>query len=529
VAIELQQVLNDAAARWGEELRSNTIDSTSLTCLVEAPPRLVPELSSWLFKELKYSFGGLVVEQQRDWVLRYIFYGERPGGWIQLVSHCASSETTVPSISTAVHAADWHEREAEDLFGLGFEGHPRLGNFILHDDLWPEGVGPMRKSFNAYKQLSRWRTEARWQPRRIVHEEGSFIMPIGPIFSTATGPAHFTLETVGEDVIRAQPRLFYGYRGLEKIAEGRLAEDTIPLAERINATSSFAHSLAYCQAVERLSQIEVPPRARALRIFLAELERLRHHAAAIAGICESTAFAIATSQASIVEEDLLRLSGALTGHRYLFGLNVFGGLSINIEDAACSDAALAAEHAGRQLAELERMLSVSSSFLDRLEDVGDISATDASSFGLVGPIGRASGVSRDLRQTHPYSDYETVKFEVPYESEGDGYARLRLFFREAHQSALIVRQVASQLAAGAVRVAEARFRPGAALGWVEAPNGAALHWVHLGGDGRIERYRIITPSFANWHGFRLAAEDFAFQDFPIILATFALSVPENDR
>jgi formate hydrogenlyase subunit 5 len=104
-----------------------------------------------------------------------------------------------------------------------------------------------------------------------------------------------------------------------------------------------------------------------------------------------------------------------------------------------------------------------------------------------------------------------------------------LFFREAHQSALIVRKVASQLAAGAVRVAEARFRPGAALGWVEAPNGAALHWVRLGGDGRIERYRIITPSFANWHGFRLAAEDFAFQDFPIILATFALSVPENDR
>jgi Ni,Fe-hydrogenase III component G len=114
VAIELQQVLNGAAARWGKELHSNTIDSTSLTCSVEAPPRLVPELSTWLFNELKYSFGGLVVEQQRDWVLRYIFYGERPGGWIQLVSHCASSETTVPSISTAVHAADWHEREAED-------------------------------------------------------------------------------------------------------------------------------------------------------------------------------------------------------------------------------------------------------------------------------------------------------------------------------------------------------------------------------------------------------------------------------
>ena len=303
----------------------------------------------------------------------------------------------------------------------------------------------------------------------------------------------------------------------------------IPLAERISATSSFAHSLAYCQAVERTSQLEVPARARDLRIFLAELERLRHHAAAIAAICESTAFAVATSQAAIVEEDLLRLSGALTGHRYLFGLNVFGGLSIDIENTACHEAALAAEHAAQQLAELDRMLSVSSSFLDRLEDVGDVSASDARSFGLVGPVARASGVSRDLRRTHPYSGYGTMEFEVPYESEGDGYARLRLFFREAHQSAVILRQIANQLAGGPVRVPEARFRSGAALGWVEAPNGAALHWVRLGGDGRVERHRIITPSFANWHGFRLAAEDFAFQDFPIILATFALSVPENDR
>jgi formate hydrogenlyase subunit 5 len=527
--IKLRQVLDDALAQWGEELRVNLIDRVSATSLIECPPRLVPELSTWLFNDLRYSFGGIIVEHQRDWVLRYLFYGDRPAGWVHLLSHCAISEEKVPSISTGVHAADWHEREAEDLFGLGFEGHPRLGDFVLHDDLWPEATNPMRKSFNAYKQVSRWRTEARWRPRRIVHEEGAFMMPIGPIFSAGTGPVHFVLETVGEDVIRAQPRLFYAYRGLEKIAEGRCAEDVIPLAERISATSSFAHSLAYCHAVERVSQIEVPLRARSLRVFMAELERLRHHAGAIAGICESTAFAVATSQAAIIEEDLLRLSGALTGHRYLFGLNVFGGLSIDIENTACREAALNTEHAAQQLAELDRMLSMSSSFLDRLEDVGDVSANDARSFGLLGPIARASGVSRDLRQAHPYSGYDGINFEVPYESEGDGYARLRLFFREAQQSALILRQIADQLDAGAVRVPEARFRPGAALGWVEAPNGAALHWVRLADDGRVERHRIMSPSFANWHGFRLAAEDFAFQDFPIILATYALSVPENDR
>jgi formate hydrogenlyase subunit 5 len=529
MAIELRQVLDDALLQWGEELRVSPIERDGETRLIECPSHLLPELSTWLFNNLNYSFGGIVVEQQEDWVLRYLFYGDRPAGWVHVLSHRAISQEKVPSISTVVHAADWHEREAEDLFGLDFEGHPRLGDFVLHDDLWPEGVNPMRRSFNAYKQLSRWRTEARWQPRRIVHEEGAFVMPIGPIFSTATGPVHFGLETVGEDVIRAQPRLFYAYRGLEKIAEGRPAENVIALAERINATSSFAHSLAYCQAVERLCQIGVPPRAQALRIFLAELERLRHHAGAIAGICESTAFAVATSQAAIIEEDLLRLSGVLTGHRYLFGLNVFGGLSIDIEDAGCLQTARKAEQAALHLAELDRMLAMSSSFLDRLEDVGGVSATDARGFGLVGPVARASGVSRDLRQAHPYSGYDAINFEVPSESEGDGYARLRLFFQEAQQSARILAQIPYKLAEGTVRVPEASFRPGSALGWVEAPNGAALHWVRLGEDGRVERHRIITPSFANWHGFRLAAEDFAFQDFPIILATFALSVPENDR
>jgi Ni,Fe-hydrogenase III large subunit len=175
------------------------------------------------------------------------------------------------------------------------------------------------------------------------------------------------------------------------------------------------------------------------------------------------------------------------------------------------------------------MLSVSSSFLDRLEEVGRVSKAETRDFGLVGPIARASGVSRDLRQAQPYSGYDQIEFEVPQESEGDGYARLRLFFREAAQSVRIISAIAEHLPAGRFQVPEVILRPGASLGWVEAPRGAALHWIRLGSEGLVDRYRIMTPSFFNWHGFRLAAENFAFQDFPIILATFALSVHENDR
>lgn len=529
MTIELRHVVEQAETRWQGALRAGVDGSVDSMYRLECEPELLSECCQWLFSDLHYSFGGLIVEQRSRWELRYVFYGDRPAGWVQVLVQRPPGEDSLPTISTRVHAADWHEREAEDLFGLTFAGHPRLGDFVLHNTAWQEGVSPMRKSFNARKPVVPREPDLNWKPRQIVHETGAFLMPIGPIYAAATGPAHFLLETVGEDVIRAQPRLFYAYRGLEKIAEGRRPEDVLLIAERVSGTSAFAHSLAVCQAVERICRIAAPPRARALRLLLAELERLRHHVAAIEGICESTGLAVAAAQAAMLEEDLLRTSAALTGHRYLFGLNAFGGLTVDLQDAACQQTVAQAQRLAATLATLERMLRSSSSFLDRLEEVGNVSVADARDFGLVGPIARASGLVRDIRKAQPYGGYEQVEFAVPWETEGDGYARLRVFFREAAQSIQIIQQVGKAIPGGLARAPEARLQPGAALGWVEAPGGAALHWLRIGEHGLVERHRIITPSFTNWHGFRLAAENFAFQDFPIILATFALSVHENDR
>ena len=374
--------------------------------------------------------------------------------------------------------------------------------------------------------------DARWRPRRIVHAPGAFVMPIGPVYAGVSESAHFLLETVGEDVIRAFPRLFYDYRAVEKIAEGRTVEDVLLLAERFAATTAFAHGLAFAQAAEAAAGIVVPERAQALRAWLAELERLRHHVGAIAGICESTALVVAASQAAILEEELLRLSGALTGHRYLFGLIGCGGLTRDFDDDALGGALQRAGDIVARLNELERALRTTSSFLDRLEEVGIVSGADARAYGLVGPLARASGLARDLRRAQPYGVYAALAFDVPQESEGDGYARLRVLFAEARQALRLMRQAGASLADGAVcavRESRADEVAGAALGWVEAPRGAAFHWLRIDEDGRIARWRVVPPSFINWHAFHLAAERFAFQDFPIILASLGLSVSENDR
>ena len=123
-------------------------------------------------------------------------------------------------------------------------------------------------------------------------------------------------------------------------------------------------------------------------------------------------------------------------------------------------------------------------------------------YGLLGPIARASGIVRDLRRAQPYSGYEDFQFGVPGEQEGDGYARLRILFAEAQQSVRIMEQAVAALQSGSVRE-PFQFRAGAALGWVEAPRGGAFHWVRLDENGKVARYRIVPPSFANWHGFHL--------------------------
>jgi formate hydrogenlyase subunit 5 len=514
--------------RWPQEARYEP-RAEGLTCEIICSPGVVPELCGRLFLAWGFNFAGLVVEEtESEWQLRYCFYDNGEAGWVYVLVTAPLDTTNFLSIVKFVHAADWHEREAEDLFGLTFEGHPRLGNFILHDDVWQESVQPMRRQFDPQTAAFYRKRAADWRPQRIVEEPGAFVMPIGPKYSGVTEPALFLLETVGEDVIRFAPRLFYKWRAIEKLAEGKAADKVLLLAERFAATTAFAHGLAYCQAVESICGSKVPSRARKLRVFLAELERLRQHAGAIQEICESTALAVASSQAGILEEDLLRISGELTGHRYLLGMLAPGGLLCDLSNDACRNALDRSKRALMELDKLEQQLRLSSSFLDRLEEVGSVALRDATVYGLLGPVARASGLVCDLRRAQPYSGYDNFEFEVPSEQEGDGYARLRILFAEARQSLSIMQQTVAAVESGPVREPVA-FRTGAALGWVEAPRGGTFHWVRLLDGGKVARYRIVTPSFANWHGLHLSVEKFAFQDFPIILSTFDLSVAENDR
>lgn len=484
-------------------------------------------IAGWLHRELGFGFATFVTEQAAPgWNLHYLFYEPEGHGWVCLNLRLDEDAAPAPFLSDVVYATDWEEREAEDLFGLHFEGHPKLGEFVLHEH-WPEGVNPMRRDFDVHQKAPAAAVPPLF-PARIVETPGAMALPIGPVFSDFAESAHFLLETTGEEIIRTASRFFYKYRAVEKIAEGKPAGDALLLAERFSGSSAFAHGLAFCQAVEEISQTAVPPRAAHLRSLFAELERVRHHTAHIAAICGATGLGVAHAQAAMLEEELLRLCGAIGGHRYLFGLLAPGGLTLDPGSQAIGELPERTGDAVRRLEELDRMLRFSSGFLDRLEEVGTIEPDTAQEFGLLGPVARASGVEWDVRSAFPYAAYGQIPVRVAREAEGDGYARLRVLFREARESLRLARELAVAAPGGEIR-APLQPKAGTALGAVEAPIGGTFHWVRLDDRGAVVRYRIETPSFRNWHAFRYAVEGFGFQDFPIILATFGLSCAECDR
>jgi len=474
-----------------------------------------------------YVLAGIVLETiAPGWQCRYVFYhAARPGFChIDLVG---AEHDPLASISPLLFAADWPERELEDLFGIPSEGHPLLGDFVLHNEDWPEGVAPMRRSYDV-RTPKPAREGLSWRPQRFVDAPGAFSMSVGPVYGGVTETAQFRLESEGEQILHATPRLFYKYRGLEKIAEGRPAADALLLAERLNGTSAFAHAVAFSRAAESVAGVAPPPRAEVLRLVFAELERLRSHVSTIDELAESTGLTVPAAMLSAVVEDLLRLSGRVSGHRYLFGLARPGGLAADVDAGEARDIAATTRAAAARLGRIVQGLSLDNGFLDRVEEVGTLSVARALHHGVVGPVGRASGLGKDLRAIQPYGAYRAAGVEVALAEEGDAFARLRVLADEAQESARLIGSALEALPDGPVQ-APWQPRAGAALGWVEAPIGAAFHWLRLAADGSVVRWRVMPPSFTNWPALSSAVEGYAFQDFPIILASFGLSVSESDR
>lgn len=447
--------------------------------------------------------------------------------WLRLMSGLPAENASFPSLSEVTPAASWYEREVWSELGVRPEGHRGPATLRLPPD-WPETVYPQRAGRN-------WSAEVPSGPPREPElapaPEGVVDYPLGPVRSGVVESGHYLLRTVGEEIVDLALRLFYKHRGIEHRSVG-LGPLHLPLvAERISGTDALAESLALCQALEALAGVEVPPRAAALRTVFAELERLYNHLGYQADLCQATGLVVGQAQFDILKERVLRLNAALAGHRYLFGLNVPGGLSLDLESEGRPAVAETIVFLRRELEALGTTLFASSSHLDRLEGTGILRPEDARAYATVGPVGRASGQDRDLRRDCPYGAYHEVGLEVPVLQEGDALARARVRLEEAKQSLRIITLLLDRLPDGPIRAPLPALPPErAGLGWAESARGETIHWVLTDAAGQVRRYRVRPASFANWQAFTLAVPGHnILTDFPVIEQSFGLSYAGNDR
>ena len=499
----------------------------------------------------------------RDLKVRYIFEPTTgsslplPDTFVTLVASLDPTRPELPSISGQVPAANWHEREAQDLFGIVFAGHPDPRPLVVHDG-WPKGVFPLRKGFDAQTRPPVEPGEE--FPHLLVEGEGVLEVPVGPIHAGIIEPGHFRFSTVGESVLNLEARLFYTHRGLEKRMEGLPIADAFYVAERLCGVCSVSHGLGFCEAAEQVAGISVPPRARALRTLALELERLYNHVGDIGNIAAGASYHYGTSAGARMKEALQQACEQLTGSRFLRGLLAPGGVRLDLTPELAKTLSAVICNTGEALASLVERIENNPSVTDRLDTTGVLQMQDAIALGATGVAARASGIDRDARRDHPHAGYASrvgsrpalpdadhrgrgwepsqgshvgdgPQLAVATESDGDVHARLNVRAAEARESMRLIRALLEGVPSGPISVDMPETLPawGIGIAAIESPRGAAIHWLRVDGTGRVDRYHLRSPSYANWPAVALAAQTSIIPDFPIVNKSFELCYSCTDR
>jgi Ni,Fe-hydrogenase III large subunit/Ni,Fe-hydrogenase III component G len=455
--------------------------------------------------------------------IHYLFTNHAENWFVHATHELPADNPELDSMATLYLPAGRYEREINDMFGIKAVGHPLTRRLVRHS-FWPETYYPLLKG--AQPPLN-FREEGSPYPFLPVEGEGIYEIPVGPVHAGIIEPGHFRFSVVGETVINLQMHLFFTHKGTEKLFEGRTPDEGVELAERISGDTTIGHSLAYCQALEALGDVQVPDRAKYIRVILLEMERLYNHIADFGAICNDTGFAVAHSHCFRIRERLFRLNKRLTGNRLLRGGMVPGGvrqdLPMDLDLAKELDSILA------DFKEIAVISLKNTMLMDRLEGTGRLTTKTALDHGVVGYVARASGINVDVRRDHPFAAYPWLNFKVPVFESGDVYARTMVRIKEVEESVGLIQQALCSLPNGVTAKALGTLPAWSpAFGMVEGWRGAIVHWVMVDDQGRLYRVKVKDPSFVNWPALPYALLKNIVPDFPLCNKSFNQSYSGND-
>ncbi len=354
------------------------------------------------------------------------------------------------------------------------------------------------------------------------------VIPFGPQHPVLPEPIHLSLVLEDERVVEALPTLGYVHRGLEMLAAKRDYTQMIQIVERVCGICSMLHAMCYCQGLEEMLGVEVPRRARMLRVVWSELHRLHSHLLWLGLFADSFGFESLFMQLWRIREKVMDLNEATTGNRVIVSVNVIGGVRADLDQAQVRwirDTLLEVE-AG--IKSLHSTIMNDATVCARTKGIGVLSRQAAYELGAAGPVLRGSGVAQDMRQLG-YAGFDELAFEPVVETAGDAWARGSVRFREALQSIDLVRQALGKLDPGELAVKATGQPKGEVITRVEQPRGECLYYLKANGGKFLERMRIRTPTFANIPALAVILPGLDFADVPVVVLSIDPCISCTER
>lgn len=385
----------------------------------------------------------------------------------------------------------------------------------------------------------------------------NMVLNFGPQHPAAHGVLRLIVELEGEIVARADPHIGLLHRGTEKLIEHKTYTQALPYFDRLDYVSMMCNEQCYSLAVEKLLNIEIPIRAKYIRVLFAEITRILNHIMAVGthalDIGALTPFFWLFEEREKLMEFYERVSGARMHAAYVRP----GGVSQDLPIGLLDDIYEWAEKFGQRIDEVEDLLTNNRIWKQRTIDIGIVSAQDALNYGFSGVMLRGSGIKWDLRKTQPYDAYDQLQFEVPIGVKGDCYDRYLCRVEEMRQSIYLIEQCLNKMPPGEIKVDDHKIvppkreemktsmealihhfklftegyqvPPGATYTAVEAPKGEFGIYLISDGSSRPYRCKIKAPGFAHLAALEHIGKRHMLADIVAIIGTLDIVFGEIDR
>lgn len=490
--------------------------------------------------------------------------------YVRIKVALAEARRSLPSIVDLWPAANWYEREAWDMFGIVFDGHPHLQRILMPKswvghplckdhparatEMGPFELPPEKE--RAEQEALRFRPED-WGMSRVRDDADFVFLNVGPQHPGTHGVLRIALQLDGEEIVDAVPDIGFHHRGAEKMGERQSWHTYIPYTDRIDYLGGVMNNMAYLMAVEKLAGIQVPPRAQVIRVMLAELFRINSHLVWYGTLAQDLGQMSPVFYTFNDRERTFAIIEAICGARMHPSWFRIGGVAADLPIGWERMFREFIAYLPPRLREYDRAVLQNRIFKARMKGIGSYTIEQAIEWGVTGPNLRACGFEWDFRKRQPYSGYEQFEFEIPTAQTGDCYGRALVRVEEMRQSLCIIAQCIDNMPAGpyksdhplATPPMKARtmqdietlithflgvswgpvIPPGEALGAIEGTKGNNGYYLVSDGSTVSYRTRIRTPSFPHMQMLPLICRGVMVPDLIAILGAMDFVLADIDR